>query len=506
MHIGKSVTVVFLLAGLFPAFVNASGTPVPPSGYAAGTWNGGTLVSTKYGLVSGLKDRENTIAWKGIPYAQAPVGELRWKAPREPESWKGVRRTRSFGNAAVQRMPFIGYIGSEDCLYLNVWRPDTKEGKLPVYVYVHGGGNTLGMASMPEYHGYAVANRSEMVYVSINYRLGVFGWFRNPGSEKGDASEDSSGNYGTLDIIRSLKWIRDNISAFGGDPEKVTISGESAGAMNILSLLASPLAKGLFHGAIIQSGSATMPSLLDADKAALDFLGRLLVKDRKAETLDAAEAVISSMPSGEIRDYLAKKTPRQLMAVLKARSGGFGMLNYPTIYPDGFVLPAQGYKSFTDGSYAVKVPIVIGTNKDEVNLFLSMARNNGLSSDAYEKLARSRTDSWRYRGADAVADALAVQADQPPIYSYRFDWGSPDASGKSPMPGSMGTRLGAFHSIEVPFFLGTDVNSVIFATGNYYTEKNKAGRRDLSAAIMDYLASFARTGNPNASTKRELPK
>jgi len=181
------------------------------------------------------------------------------------------------------------------------------------------------------------------------------------------------------------------------------------------------------------------------------------------------------------------------------------MLDHPAIYPDGRVIPSQGYKAFTDGTYALKVPIVIGTNRDEVKLFMAMAKNTGLSEEAYGKLARLRTDSWRYRGVDAVAVALAQHADQPPVYSYRFDWGSPDANGKSPMPGSMGKRLGAFHSIEVPFFLGTDTNSVMFATGNYHTVKNQEGRHKLSTVIMDYLASFARTGNPNASTQAELP-
>ncbi len=481
----------------------ASASAPLQAGAAEGTWSGGLLASTKNGYLLGLRDREKTISWKGIPYAAPPVGDLRWKAPRESEAWKGVRRAYRFGSPAVQSMPFIGLTGSEDCLYLNIWRPDTNENNLPVYVYVHGGGNTLGMASMAEYHGYAVAARSNMVYVSINYRLGVFGWFRNPGLGEVDGSEDASGNYGTLDIISSLLWIQKNIASFGGDSARVTLTGESAGAMNIMSLLLSPLAKGLFQGAVLQSGSATMPKLADADKAGREFLAKILIKDHKAVNAEAAEALIAAMNSDEIRSYLAGKSPRQLMAVLKSRSGGLGMLDYPTIYPDGFVIPSQGYKAFTEGSYPVKVPLVLGTNGDEVKLFMSMAKNTGLSAENYEKLARLRTDSWRYRGVDSLARAITRHQDQPPVYSYRFDWGIPDARGRSPMPGAMGTRLGAFHSIEVPFFLGTDTNTVTLMTGNYYTAKNRDGRRELSAVIMDYLASFAKTGDPNGGTREK---
>ena len=217
------------------------------------------VVQTRFGRVQGFADDEGTLVWKSIPYAAPPVGELRWRAPRDPAPRPGIRVSRSFGSGCTQFNPLVGGIrGSEDCLTLNIWRPASPETGLPVYLWIHGGGNTIGSSVMVnEYRGNRVARASQVVFVSINYRLGPFGWFTLPALREGVSPEDDSGNYGTLDIIHALRWIRDNIAAFGGDPATVAVTGESAGASNVLSLMVSPLAEGLFHRAVSQSAPAS---------------------------------------------------------------------------------------------------------------------------------------------------------------------------------------------------------------------------------------------------------
>ena len=237
----------------------ATGGPDLPVPATPSRWEGNPVVSTEYGYLRGYPDAADTISWKGVPFASPPVGQLRWKAPVDPEPWTGIREAGHYSDPCVQYSP-LGrgkIIGSEDCLYLNVWRPETAEQDLPVYVWIHGGGNSIGSANMvPDYEGYNLASRGNLVFVSINYRLGPFGWFAHPSLRTGESGDEynDSGNFGTLDIIQALKWINRNIGFFGGDPDRVTIAGESAGAFNVTSLLVSPQAAGLFHGAVSQSG------------------------------------------------------------------------------------------------------------------------------------------------------------------------------------------------------------------------------------------------------------
>ena len=209
-------------------------------------------------MIEGFEDVSNTWSWQGIPYARPPVGKLRWKAPKTPKAWKGILETKSFSEKCSQFDLNGNFNGSEDCLYLNVWRPATQEKDLPVYVWIYGGGNSVGSYSDSNIYGDRLAANANMVVVTISYRLGPMGWFIHECLEDDDPA-NSSGNYGTLDIIDSLKWVKKNIKEFGGNPGNVTIAGESAGGTNVLSLLISPIAKGLFHKAISQSGSLSFP-------------------------------------------------------------------------------------------------------------------------------------------------------------------------------------------------------------------------------------------------------
>jgi para-nitrobenzyl esterase len=306
--------------------------------------------------------------------------------------------------------------------------------------------------------------------------------------------EDASGNYGTLDLIQSLKWIRDNIEAFGGDPDRVTITGESAGGIDVLSLLISPPARGLFQRAMSQSGGALTRGMDEADSASQVVLERLLVQDGKARTKKDAAAAAEKMSAAEVRAYLESKNDRQLLRLYKIF--GIGMVENPSILRDGVVIPLHGYDVLTSGDYPNKVPVILGSNADEMKTFLRFGWNLPWQNDFYEELSRFGTARWKVSAVDEVARRLIAHTDQPPVYAYQFRWGTVDADGKSPLPNLWGRELGAFHSAEIPFFLGNDTTMGVFQVV-LYSRQNERGRKSLSAAMMEYLARFARTGDPN---------
>ena len=232
------------------------------------------------GRIVGFVDKNNSHAWLGIPFARPPVGELRWKAPQPPESRGDTLKALEIGGMCTQyASPLSGaaigetgkVTGQEDCLYLNAWAPpfepdNLPEGddRLPVMLWIHGGGNSIGHGG--SYNGAMLATTQRLIIITINYRLGPFGWFTHPALRDIEASEeDNSGNYGTLDIIRALQWVQENISNLGGNPGNVTIFGESAGAADVLSMMVSPGAKGLFHRAIVESGGLWINSLAEAE-------------------------------------------------------------------------------------------------------------------------------------------------------------------------------------------------------------------------------------------------
>jgi len=469
----------------------------PPGPFAPAEWSGLDTVLTRYGAVRGFADREGTWVWKAIPFARPPLGELRWKAPREPLPWTGVRARRRFAGPCTQFQPLTGkIIGSEDCLYLNVWRPQSAQTGLPVYVWIHGGGNSIGSASfVPDYYGHSLARRGNLVFVSVNYRLGPLGWFTHPALREGLSPEDDSGNYGTLDLIAALRWIRENIAAFGGDPGTVLIAGESAGAMNVLSLLLAPAARGLFHRAVIESGAPMTHEPEEGERKARQVLLRLLVLARKARNLNAAEAVLDGMKGPEARAFLRAQPDLRILSCYEP--GRTGMIENPSIFTDGFLLPAGGFKALERGDYPGKVPVLIGSNQEELKLFLYLSGSPSWRSKLYRAAARYGSEMWKAEGVDGIARRLAGNPDQPPVYAYLFAWGAPDEQGRSVLPGHWGQRLGAFHSLEVPFFLGTDTIFGPLLTPFLFTKGNRAGRQALSAGITRYLSSFLRYGDPN---------
>lgn len=500
------IIVLLGLLLLMPAAPAAGGAgvtaPAAPL-QSPGAWTGDPVVRTRYGEVQGYGDRDETWVWRAIPYARPPVGELRWRAPRDPLPWRGVRRMRSFHRGCTQYGLLGGIMGGEDCLYLNIWRPRDAGDGLPVYVWIHGGGNSTGSATMvPDYYGHRVAARSRMVFVSLNYRLGPFGWFTHPALRAGEPPDDASGNYGTLDIIKALAWIRENIAAFGGDPARVAIAGESAGGFNVLSMLISPRAAGLFQRAICQSGLPASKRIDEADARSREVLAKLLLDDGRAGTRSEAQTLAAAMAPEEIRSYLRSKSDR---AILRCYTPGVaGMIDNPAILRDGFVIPREGFDAFTDGACANKVPLLIGSNREELKIFLYFTRCLSWKSDLYQALAKYGSALWKAAGVDGVARKLSAAPGQSPVYAYEFAWGTPDAAGQSPLPGNWGRKLGAFHGLEISFFLGTDT---IFGLLQHFllTGRNRPGRAALSEAMMSYAANFAKNGDPNGTGGGSFP-
>ncbi len=471
----------------------------PPPTKVLPLWTGDPQVETVFGEVKGFEDESNTWVWKAIPYARPPVGELRWKAPRDPQSWEGVLENEEFCEMCIQYDALEGkeVWGNEDCLYLNVWRPRTEETNLPVYVWIHGGGNAIGSANQtPTYMGASVAGKSDMVFVSMNYRLGPFGWFTHPALRTGDALDDS-GNYGTLDIIKSLEWIQGNIEAFGGDPDRVIVTGESAGAVNIFSLLMSPVAEGLFHSALLQSGMQASESVEYGQASADIVLARLLVNDSTVSDLAEAEAYLRNMSDADIQAYLRSKTPDDIMGCYDQR--GFGMVDSPFIFTDGSVIVSEGTGSFTNGTYPNKVPIMIGSTKEELKMFLFMNEEMVQDEALYQAVASYGSDLWKVNGVDDVCRKITSYDSQPDVYAYQFNWGAYQEDGSSPIPEPYDLTIGAAHSLDNPFFLGNPSFNVIM-TNWVFTEENRAGREALTDAMMKYVARFARTGDPNGNS------
>ena len=492
---------VALLALVLGALVACGPGQAPsPETPTAPSWTGDPLVQTRYGAVRGFEDEADTWVWKAIPYAAPPVGELRWKAPRQPEPWEGVREETEFCSSCTQydSLHPDRLTGSQDCLYLNVWRPQSDVTGLPVYVWIHGGGNSIGAAAQTSgYHGANLASRSNMVFVSMNYRLGPLGWFTHPALRSGAPGDelDDSGNYGTLDIIRALSWIRDNIEAFGGDPGTVMISGESAGAMNVLSLVVSPAAEGLFHRAMAQSTpSVSLPVAL-GEASAHEVLVKLLLKNGRAADPAAAEQCLTEMSNADMAEYLRSRSAAELFSCYDQL--GWGLLSFPSVFEDGAVIASTGLRAYPEGAHVNRVPTIVGSNKEETKIFLFMDPRFVGRDELYQAVARYSSDLWKASGVDEVARSLSSYEEQPELYVYQFLWGAGGDRGESPIPDPWGLRLGAAHSLDVPFFLGNDSFNE-YMTDWVFTEENRAGREALSGAMMAYVAQFARTGDPNA--------
>ena len=484
-----------------------------------------SLRTLSQGDVIGFADIHNTHAWLGIPYAAPPVGELRWRAPQPAAGWQGQKQALSFGGICSQLwLPDVSsvtdgelgdLIGSEDCLYLNIWSPafapdQVPEGdqRLPVMLWIHGGANTLGEASV--FHGHHLASSQSVIVVTINYRLGFLGWFYHPAlSNLAATPADASGNFGLLDMIASLDWVRDNIAAFGGDPNNITVFGESAGGLNVAALLASPLANNKFHRAIVQSGSFNTDTLAraadinlgqphaDANSSGETLLSQLLLAKR-ADNRDEAIALSTSMSGQEIKDFFYSRSVEQLYQ--PHFDIGHDFLFIPNNFRDGHVLPKQSLLSLlASGENFNRVPVMIGSTRDEVKPFMLIDpewtwRLFGLlpvlhDADKFNHFARYGSDAWKALAVDEPANRLA-RAMPGSVFVYRFDWDETTDNWLLDMP----ELMGAGHGFELPFVFGD--TKTLAALDGIFPDEDPPSLLRLAAITMDYWGEFARHGNP----------
>jgi para-nitrobenzyl esterase len=467
----------------------------------AGMASAQTTISIDSGKIEGITLPSGVRAWLGVPFAAPPLRELRWRAPQAVAPWRGVFHADRKGPECIQllrRKDINHYFGeestSEDCLYLNVWSP-AKAGpkaRLPVIVFIHGGGFTVGSSGMALYGGENVAARGDAIFVNMNYRLGILGYMAHP-ELTAESAQHASGNYGFLDQIAALQWVQKNIARFGGDPLRVTISGQSAGAASVGTLLASPLAKGLFQRAVLMSGagvSNSAPSLAESEQTGLE-----VQKAVGAASLD------------EMRQLPADK----VFAV--QRDFQFGVSGSVTVKPniDGYVLPDTIPNIYAAGKQN-DVPVMAGFTADDISFsplrgVSTLAQFRAVGTSMYGDRAQQFLDLYpaasdadaarmsRVYSRQAMIEkgtrtlALAQQSTgKAPFYMFLFSHVQPF----NPAVQIKDNPQGAYHTSDVPYWFQTqDALNMFRATRNW-----QPSDRALSKRMMDSLLAFARSGNP----------
>ncbi|MBZ5530463.1 MAG: carboxylesterase family protein [Acidobacteriia bacterium] len=492
-------------------------TVTTPPSFAAGK----DPVRVEQGLLSGVPGANADVrVYRGIPYAAPPVGDLRWRPPQPPAAWQGVRDAGKFG-ATCWQVPYPPAAAifqndistmSEDCLHLNLWTPaKTANDRLPVMVWIHGGGLTRGSSTTPMYDGENLA-RKGVVVVTLNYRLGIFGFFANP-ELASESAHHASGNYGLLDQVAALQWVKKNIAAFGGDPNRVTIFGESAGSWSVCALTASPLAKGLFARAIGESGGLFAPMLTQekAEKEGERIAATLVTNAGPGATTAAASSSAADGPSNPSSAApAAKKDVLKALRAMPAEELAKTNPDTARANVDGWFLPQDVYSTFAQGKQN-DVPLLVGNNADEGTIFAPPAgflTAAVFSAGARQRLGDLADQFFKVYPAGSDQEALAsylasfrdltfgwemrtwarmqVKTGHHPVYRYYFT--------RRP-PGRQSARLGAFHASEIPYVFGNFVWPFPWEDVDH----------KLSDAMAGYWVNFAATGNPNAKGLPEWP-
>ena len=482
-------------------------------------------IYTSSGVVKGEFHR-GVYIWEDIPYALPPVGELRWKAPRKIEFSSElilpktknfcIQRTSNFGGSAEYADEDNLLSGSEDCLYLDVFAPLNKSKKLlPVMFWIHGGGNTSGLKDLYDFR--KLVKKHDVIVVRINYRLGPFGWFTHPAIQGFQNDVDKTSNFGTLDIISALEWVNENITLFGGDSNNITIFGESAGGHNVLSLLVSKRAKGLFHKAISMSGYTTSFSTENAYRQDIqsfssDHTSWKIVN--KIVNDVSQEKKQSEYENKEIRKILLSMSGKEFYKYYSDRKS---YEEIPLLTNDGIVIPKNGLRNaLSKTEYVNNVPTMIGSNRDEVKFWLAFSEYFveldysiggsilGLpkislkDEGAYEAFNYYRSTAWKIRGVDEPLNSLAMTGNKN-LYSYRFDWDDQ----RRFVIANFKQLFGATHALEVPLLAGDNslvggrpVSNFIYPKGisNFYMSKN----------MMKFWTNFAKTGEPGLSSNNVI--
>lgn len=446
------------------------------------------LVTTLYGEVQGAQE-DGIKVWRGIPFAAPPVGKLRFRAPQPPQPWSSVRDTLEFGPVSHQpvstsstRFGGLSPVYSEDCLYLNVWSPAAEGESLPVMVWIHGGTFITGAGSQPMFDGANIARNGKVVLVTVNYRLGPFGFLHMSPLGGGLAS-----NVGLLDQIAALEWVQGNIAAFGGDPQRVTVFGESAGSMSIAALLAMPSAKGLFAAAIMESGAAQTLQPQQGEEIATALLAELgLAPGGDLSLLD-------TLPAERIIEAAARMTH-------KLSGEALSMFFQPVVEPT--TLPVEPAEAIASGA-ASGIPLLIGTNLHEGNLFFREERQGEsfeqslkslellMGIDDLEELAEGYPKSWKGQ-AELLTDLFfwgssivlaESQLEAAPVWMYRFDW---------TVPGHPLLEK-AVHGAEILYVFGN-----LHLLKHYGLAVTPEMER-LSEAMQMTWTAFAHRGDPSAA-------
>ena len=473
-------------------------------------------VATRYGQIAGRQE-EDIAVFRGIPYAAPPLADLRWRAPREPEAWDGVREAHEFGPGSMQTfMPGIELLGAweqpvdENCLTLNVWTPGVDDAKRPVMVWIHGGGFAAGSGTTPIYDGQHLSRRGDVVVVTINYRLGALGYFYNPALTDGDDAH--SGNYGMRDQVAALRWVRDNIAGFGGDPNNVTIFGESAGGMSVGVLLGAAEAEGLFHRAIPQSGAChhSLPSDI-ATEVGRRFCAVLEVNPDDAETLRGipAQDVLDAQNALMADPQTSALTGRYLMAFSPVVEGGF-LETLPieavrngrskdvdllcgTIEDEWTLLAAiQGVNELDEAGARGALVVTAGDTETADSLYdhyRDARTERGAGADPLTVFDSVMTDYVFRIPSDRLLDAHSALDGEGGTYAYLFNQQSPAMDG----------RLRAPHAIDIPFVFGTCDGMRPFVGDDPQTDQ-------LTGSVMDAWLNFARTGNPSTGALPGWPE
>ncbi|MDK1024921.1 MAG: carboxylesterase family protein [Gammaproteobacteria bacterium] len=489
----------------------------------------GTVVATAQGKIVGVQLNDRTNGWFGIPYAKPPINSLRWQPPQPLDAREESLQTKSPGSSCVQPAGSWSknddpITGSEDCLYLNVYAPISHDAvsnnKYPVMVWIHGGANYMGRGDSVD--GAKLAALHNLVVVTINYRLGPFGWFHHPVIVEGISDTDTSagtrtGNFALLDMLAALIWVKENAEVFGGDADNITVFGESAGAQNIYALLMTPLAKGLFHRAIAESGGFWNMSKEQAinyptepvpgsPASARQIVAELLLETGRSPDMESAQIMQTSLVQGALRHWLRSLSAEQIMTpYLTKKNLGYDL---PSVTYDGVMFPDKSQTELLIDSHLASVPVLIGSNRDEQKLYqwldpklvlIEAAKTSIRDPIKYERINYFYSTWWTVKAVNELAD-IRLLAGQAPVFAYRFDWddeySGPDADYKK--------LLGAAHGIEIPFVFGDFNHS--FMQGMVFNASNREAREKLSDAVMSYWAEFAYTGKPGKGRTGDLPE
>ena len=502
--------------------------------------NSDTKITIGHTEITGtiINDNQNRkiYGWFGLPFAQPPLGDLRWRAPRNFEfdssdfnASKLPNRCMQVSNAydAADGIEEISVIGSEDCLYLNVFAPEEVikyNKKIPVLFWIHGGGNTWGHSASSMYIPKKFLEFHDVILVTTNYRLGPLGWLSLPGLNI-DSEEplDQSSNFGTLDLIKSLEWVNRNIENFGGDPDNITIFGESAGGRNVMSLMATPQSKELFERGIAQSGYLGSDSIEfsqnDPRAGSISFL-----KDRiKLKNPNISNKKINEFIAEEkkVSDFLRSLTSDEVIRFYRARedlADSAGLIDVPNLIPDGIIIPKNGiYNAFKDGNIHDKA-MIFGSNRDENKLFMYQNEkfvkflpkfitklipffkdwSKPLDPEFYDIYAKYQAQSWKYGAVDLPARFMSNDKSSA-IYAYRFDW---DEEPESFFGVNLKKLLGAAHAFEIDFIFNSPCisgESSNCTSSLIYDEANRETDVLLSKEMSEYWVNFAYDGDPNSN-------